>query len=271
MSDSDFDTCSIFKDDEAKARYEAIIKERPFHIEFAIRKEPNFGLTPEVAQIITQHNWKKFAAHPCNPCVPLVREFYANITSTELRHSMVGWTKVSFSAKSINMSWGFRKEEDEYQDLLKEISEVELDAMVKELTVEGIVWLNDARENTWKIARPALNPLAKVWYHFVRHRLLPTTHLETVDKDRLVLLGCILGGKKVNVGLIIEKQISECVFKGKNRLYFSSLITELFMMNGVEMKEGDEIIVNKGILDVNAIKRFAASKTTTQQAQSSKV
>lgn len=101
-SDCDYESDShhTFTDYETKVRYEAEIKERPFQLElgFAIRKEPNYGLIPKVAQIITLHNWKKFAAHTRNPIIPLVREFYANITSTELRHSMVGGTKVSFLA-----------------------------------------------------------------------------------------------------------------------------------------------------------------------------
>lgn len=73
--------------------------------------------------------------------------------------------------------------------------------------MEGTTWLNEAGDNTWNISRPALKPLAKVWHHFVRHRLLPTTHLETVDKDKLVLVNCILSDKKIDVGMIVEKQI----------------------------------------------------------------
>lgn len=72
--------------------------------------------------------------------------------------------------------------------------------MMKELTVEWTAWLNETEDNTWNIPRPALKPLTKVWYHFVRHRFIPNTHMETVDKDRLVLLSCILSGKKINVG-----------------------------------------------------------------------
>lgn len=148
MTDSDSDERPTFKDDDAKAYFEAEIKERPFHLElgFAIRKEPNYDLTPEVDQIITLHQWKKFMAHTRNPCVHPAREFYANITSTELRHSMVRGTKVSFSAKSINMRWVFDKEEDEYQDLLRSTSEVELDTVMKELTIEGTAWLNETED-----------------------------------------------------------------------------------------------------------------------------
>lgn len=105
VSDSDSEPDQTFKDAEAKARYEDEIRERPLHLElgFAIKKEPNYGLTPKVGQIINRNNWKKFAAHPRNPVVPLVREFYANIISTEPRHSMVRGVKVSFSAQSINL------------------------------------------------------------------------------------------------------------------------------------------------------------------------
>lgn len=79
-----------------------------------------------------------------------------------------------------------------------------LNDMMKEVTVEDVEWIT--QDDNLKFSRPDLKPLAKVWYHVLRHKMLLTTHLETVDKERLVLLYCTLKGKKVNVGKLVEKE-----------------------------------------------------------------
>ena len=105
---------------------------------------------------------------------------------------MVRGIKVSFSASSINMHFGLSDIEDEYTALLDNVSREDLNSMLKELIIEGTKWLKDKGEGLLKCFRPTLQPLAKVWYHVIRTRLLPTTHIETVNKERLVLLHCIL-------------------------------------------------------------------------------
>ena len=107
-----------------------------------------------------------------------------------------------------------------------------------------------------------------MWYHIIRTKLLPTTHIETVNRERLVLLDCILGNKGINVGKLIQHEISSCAFKHKGCLFFPSLITELCLRTGVEVSSNDEILPNSGLIDTTAIKRFAipASKQTTKHA-----
>ena len=122
-----------------------------------------------------------------------------------------------------------------------------------------------------KCSRPALQPLAKVWYHIIRTKLLPTTHIETFSKERLVLLDCILEKKGINVGKLIQQEISSCAFKHKGCLFFPSLITELCLRTGVEVSFADEMLLNSGMIDTNSIKRFAiqTSKPGTEQATKS--
>ena len=75
------------------------------------------------------------------------------------------------------------------------ISRDDLNNFLKKLTVEGTKWVKEKGEGTMKCSRPTLQPLAKVWYHIIRTRLLPTTHIEIVNEERLVLLHCILGNR----------------------------------------------------------------------------
>lgn len=97
--------------------------------------------------------------------------------------------------------------------------------------------------------------------------MLPTTHLETVDKEWLVLLFCILKGIRVNVGKLVEKEIITYAFKPKERIFFSSPSTCICVRGGVKPLSTKELISNKGALDLAAIRRFAASSSKSTAAQ----
>ena len=109
--------------------------------------------------------------------------------------SMVRGIKVCFSASSINMYFGLHDVLDEYGALLETISRLVLNKIFKDLMVKGITWLKETGEGNLKCFRTALKPLDKVWYHFIRARMLPTTYIETINNEWLVLLHCILQGK----------------------------------------------------------------------------
>lgn len=63
--------------------------------------------------------------------------------------------KVSFSTASLNMKWGLKDEEDEYKHLLKKISDVKSNKMMKEMSVKGIEWMAES-DMQMKIARAKL-------------------------------------------------------------------------------------------------------------------
>ena len=170
---------------------------------------------------------------------------------------MVRGLKVSFSYVSVNMHFGLPEVKDEYAALLDKIYGEELNQLLQELTVEGTTWLAEAENGPLRCSRSALKLVSKFWYHIIRTRLLPTTHIETVSKDRLVLLHCILENKKISIGNLIEKEIYVCAFKPKWCLFFPSLITELCLRSGVEISSVDEMLPNTGAISTIAIKRFA--------------
>ena len=143
---------------------------------------------------------------------------------------------------------------DEYNTLLETISGVALNKMLQALTVEGTTWLKESGEGLLMCSRPALKPLAKVWYQAIRTHLLPTTHIETLNKERLILLYCILENRGVNIGKLIQRKISACAFKLKGGLFFPSLITELCLRLGLEISPADELLPNTGAINTAAIK-----------------
>ena len=75
------DEMQWFVNDEAMAMFNNEVKERKIHLEkgFLLKSEDNFGLPSAVSNTIEAHQWTQFAAHPHNPIVPLVCEFYSNI------------------------------------------------------------------------------------------------------------------------------------------------------------------------------------------------
>ena len=156
-----------FVNEESQSCFDFEIKERKFHQEkgFLMSTKELYGPLREIVGTIDTHQWSKFATHPHNPIASLVREFYANILTTGQTFSVVRGIKVSFSALSIDMHYGLPKIEDEYNPLLKNIFEEVLSRMLKDLTVEGTVWLKEKGEK--KCSRSALKPLTKVWYHII--------------------------------------------------------------------------------------------------------
>ncbi|KAL5579151.1 hypothetical protein UlMin_011593 [Ulmus minor] len=263
-----------FVNEEANERFESLlIKTRKFHHEkgFLFQEAEHYRLPANIAEVIDAHQWGKFAEHPSNPIVSLVHEFYANIMSNQQTFSMVRGLKVSFSVASINLHFGLPDLEDEYNVMLETSSRASLDSCLARLTVEGTTWIKKRGDSVLKCSRPTLQPLAKVWYHIIRTKLLPTTHIETVSKERLVLLDCILEKKGINVGKLIQQEISSCASKHKGCLFFPSLITELCLRTGVEVSSTDEMLLNSGMIDTNSIKRFTipTSKPGTEQATKS--
>lgn len=249
-----------FVNAEAKRHFDLEIKDRSIHQEkgFVFKKDGNFGLPEEVAAVIKRQGWKDFAEHPINPIAPLVREFYANVVTGSQTFAMVRGVKVSFSASSINLHLGLAGYEDNFTDFVETVGSDELDRILRELTVEGTGWLPDRGEGVYLCPRPALKPNPKIWYHFIRTRLLPTTHIESVSKERMALLHFILEGKEVNVGKLIQREISTCAFKTKGCLYFPSLITDLCLRSGVDVNSNDEILANTAAISTIAIRRFSS-------------
>ena len=136
---------------------------------------------------------------------------------------MVRGIKVYFSTSSINMHFGLEDIVDDYSPLLEAISISNLNRVLQNLTMKGTTWVPNKGEGIFMCARPALRPIAKIWYHFIRTQFVPTTHIETVNKDRLVLLHCILEGKRINIGQILKREILACSFKLKDYLFFFHL------------------------------------------------
>ncbi|MCQ7926300.1 hypothetical protein NP234_24245, partial [Salmonella enterica] len=100
-----------------------------------------------------------------------------------------------------------------------------------------------------------LTPDMKVWHHFLCARLVPTSHLTDVNKDRAVLLWAIKIGKIFNVGNWIAENISYAANNLTVGLPFPTLINELIAAAGIDTV-GDEVLQPKKPLNERAIFRI---------------
>ncbi|GMN73106.1 hypothetical protein TIFTF001_053638 [Ficus carica] len=111
------------------------------------------------------------------------------------------------------------------------------------------------------IPRTSLTPQCKIWYHFLKTRLMPSTHGQTVSKDRILLLDSIISGRSINVGTIIFEGLGVCAKKKCGSLWFPALITSLCVRSGVPIFDNEErLLFSKGAIDDSAIARLLQSK-----------
>ena len=84
----------------------------------------------------------------------------------------------------------------------------------------------------------------------------------------MVLLSFILEGREINVGKLIQREISACAFKHKGYLFFPSLVIDLCLRSRFDVKDTDEILTNTAAISIISIKRFTseAAKSTPNSA-----
>ncbi|KAK8610093.1 hypothetical protein V6N13_026637 [Hibiscus sabdariffa] len=101
---------------------------------------------------------------------------------------------------------------------------------------------NAAGEDTITVrgSRPHLQPEAKLWNTFVKRNLMPTSHNQTVDRTRLVLINAIITVYKFNVGEVIARELSAACQNDKGILAFPYLISALCRRTAVPAQPADK-------------------------------
>ena len=207
---------------------------------------------PFVHSVITMHNWKNLCALPDDAYVLVVRGFYSNLTKEYQDVVYVRGKQVPIGSKTINNYFGIKSEVDEHSEYVASANEAEFDSVLADLRVVGAEW-STSPQGSLTFLRNDLKLKAKVWYHFLKTRLLPTTHIQIVTKERALLLHSIMQGRQINIGHIIHEEICSCAHKPRGRLWFPNLIFNLYEMKGVIMQDSEEQLPNKGAITMVAI------------------
>ncbi|KAK8662710.1 hypothetical protein V6N13_024601 [Hibiscus sabdariffa] len=100
--------------------------------------------------------------------------------------------------------------------LIDILEDENLDTTKDQLCKQGTEW-NVQGKNPKTINRPHLQPEAKLWNTFVKRNLMPTSHNQTVDRTRLVLINAIITGYKFNVGEVITRELSAACQNDKDK------------------------------------------------------
>ena len=111
----------------------------------------------------------------------------------------------------------------------------------------------------------SLTPEAKVWFYFMNSRLVPSKHVSTLYKERVVLFYAIMNYFEFNVGTIIEQSILE-VDLGRY-LRHPSLITSLCREEGIVIAKDEEECPTMVPISFPRQRRPKASTSTTETSR----
>ncbi|KAL4290595.1 hypothetical protein GQ457_14G015410 [Hibiscus cannabinus] len=117
--------------------------------------------------------------------------------------------------------------------------------VIKNILCQPNMEWNTTGRNPNSVSRLSLLPEAKLWNTFVKRNLLPTSHNQTVDRTRLLLINTIMTGFRVNVGEILAKELAAHCANDKGILAFPCLISALCRRVNVPMFDNDKYQLEK--------------------------
>ncbi|KAK8713154.1 hypothetical protein V6N13_148377 [Hibiscus sabdariffa] len=174
----------------AKSRWE----EQGFYFDDTL---PNYGLEQFVHNRLNELGWFRFARQPARANYNWVLEFYANNADGE-DFSTVRGRRVLATVATINEILGFPNNAPSFYAMIEGFEEEDYEVIKDVLCLPNIEW-NTTGRNPNSVSRPSLLPEVKLWNTFVKHNLMPTSHNQTVDRTRLLLIHTIMTGYRVNV------------------------------------------------------------------------
>ncbi|KAK9043537.1 hypothetical protein V6N11_071873 [Hibiscus sabdariffa] len=202
-----------FEDDDTKARHQAL-KGRQTLAEkgFVFKGTSKEGFPPSVVATIAMHKGEQ----------------------------------IQFTAAKINKFYGLQNTVDNHSKFVSGLKAKSNNFLLQDLCFPGADW--DSTNTS--VERDRLKPDGKLWMHFIKQSLMPTSHTATASLSRLQLLHSILNGRSIDVGKIIVDEAFACLTRKSSPLLFAHLITALCRKNGVF--ESPEDLQKKGRLGITA-------------------
>ncbi|KAK8572845.1 hypothetical protein V6N12_028885 [Hibiscus sabdariffa] len=168
--------------------------------------QANYGLEPIIYKRLSNLGWFRFAKQPARANLNWVLEFYTHNAAREDTVTIRGRRVPANSA-----------------------------------TINSILDL----PNDSPIIYELIEPESKLWNTFVKRNLMPTSHNQTVDRTRLVLINAIITGYKFNVGEVIARELSAACQNDKGILAFPCLIFALCQRAVVPAQLADKYTTEK--------------------------
>ncbi|KAL4304583.1 hypothetical protein GQ457_10G013510 [Hibiscus cannabinus] len=170
-------------------------------------------------------------------------EFYANNAGGDDTVTVRG-RNVPANSAAINNILALPNDSPSIYALIDILEEEDLDTIKDQLCEAGTEW-NVKGKNPNTISYPHLQLEAKLWNTFVKRNLMPTSHNQTVDRTRLVLINTIITGYQFNVGEVIVQEISAACQNDKGILAFPCIISTLYRRAAIPTRPGDKYTVEK--------------------------
>ncbi|KAL4301864.1 hypothetical protein GQ457_10G010310 [Hibiscus cannabinus] len=215
----------------AKSRWE----EQGFNFDDSL---PNYGLEQLIYNRLNELGWFRLARQSARANYNRVLEFYANNADGE-DFSIVRGRRVPATTATINAILGLSDAEPRFYAMLGGFEEEDYEVIKDVLCLPNTKW-NTMGRNPNSVSRLSLLPEAKLWNTFVKRNLMPTSHNQTVDKTRLLLINTIMTGYRVNIGEILAKELAATCANDKGILAFPCLISALCRRAAVPMDDGDK-------------------------------
>ncbi|KAK8533935.1 hypothetical protein V6N12_047337 [Hibiscus sabdariffa] len=198
----------------------------------------NYDLEKIIHKRLADLEWFKFGRQLPRANINWVREFYAHNPVGENTMVYVRNHRVPATAEAINNSLDLPNDLPSIHSLISALEEQDYDVIKDYLSQQNTEW-NHGR-NPGTVPRMNLLPEAKLWNTFVKRNIMPTSHNQTVDKTRLVLINAIITGTKFNVGQIIVEKLSEACNTNQAIIAIPCLITALCRTANVPTRPTDK-------------------------------
>ncbi|KAK8636834.1 hypothetical protein V6N13_064271 [Hibiscus sabdariffa] len=215
-------------------------EEQGFHFDDSL---PNYGLEQFVYNRLHELGWLQFAQQPARANYNWALEFYANNSAGE-DNVIIRGRRVAANAATINSILGLPNDAPSFYAMLGALEDEDYETIKDYLCLEGTAW-NTTGRNPHSVSRTQLLPEAKLWNTFVKRNLLPTSHNQTVDRTRLVLIHTIITGYRINVGEILAKELAAACSNDKGILAFPCLISALCRRAAVPTSPSDKYQAEK--------------------------
>ncbi|KAK8627861.1 hypothetical protein V6N13_135459 [Hibiscus sabdariffa] len=203
----------------------------------------NYDLEPIIYNRLNDLGWFRLARQPARANLNWVIEFYTN-NSTGEDNATVRGRRVAANAAIINSILGLPNDDPSFYAMLGALEEEDFEQIKDFLCEEGTAW-NTTGRNLHSVSRPSLQPEAKLWNTFVKRNIMPTSHNQTVDRTRLLLIHTIMTGYRVNVGEILAKELAAACANDKGILAFPCLISALCRRAAIPTSPSDKYQAEK--------------------------
>ncbi|KAK8540258.1 hypothetical protein V6N12_046546 [Hibiscus sabdariffa] len=215
-------------------------EEQGFHFDDSL---PNYSLEQFVYNRLNELGWFRFARQPARANYNWVLEFYTSNSAGE-DNALVRGRRVAANATTINSILDLPNDDPSFYAMLSALEDEDFEQIKDFLCEEDTAW-NTTGRNPYSVSRLSLRLKAKLWNTFVKRNIMPTSHNQTVDRTRLLLIHTIITGYRINVGEILAKEPAAACTNDKGILAFPCLISALCRRATVPTSPSDKYQAEK--------------------------